>query len=166
MNDTASTLEPIHVSNCPVCNAFPVQHIAAPGDAIAFKFLSPRNVKALPVPAAANDAVTLEWSDTLCKGERINFAKAEKACTALGEGWRMPTRMELESILDLTRHDPAVDIERFPDTKSGWYWSSTPCAWDSSVAWIVHFHGGYAYSSHRGDGYAFVRAVRSLPAGQ
>jgi hypothetical protein len=109
---------------------------------------------------------TLEWSDTLCNGERVNHAKAEKACTSLGEGWRLPTRMELESILDLTRHEPAIDTDRFPDTKSGSYWTSTPCAWSSGYAWIVHFSYGFADGYHRGGSLAFVRAVRSVPAGQ
>jgi hypothetical protein len=109
---------------------------------------------------------TIEWSPTLCDGKRVNFADAEKACSALGEGWRLPTRMELESILDLTRHDPAVDTTRFPDTKSGWYWSSTPCAWSSVNAWIVGFNDGVANNGRRDGSDAFVRAVRGVPAGQ
>jgi hypothetical protein len=111
-------------------------------------------------------APKLEWSPTLCDGKRVNYADAEKACAALGEGWRLPTRMELESILDLTRHDPAVDTTRFPDTKSGWYWSSTPCAWSSDDAWVVSFYDGYASDYRRDDYGAFVRAVRGVPAGQ
>jgi hypothetical protein len=108
----------------------------------------------------------LEWSGTLCDGKGVNYATAEKACAALGEGWRLPTRMELESILDLTRHDPAIDTARFPDTKSGWYWTSTPCAWSSDYAWIVSFGLGLALGYLRVNDNAFVRAVRSVPAGQ
>jgi hypothetical protein len=36
---------------------------------------------------------------------------------------------------------------------------------DSSYAWIVHFGDGYADLDPRGGYYAFVRAVRSVPAG-
>ena len=108
----------------------------------------------------------LEWSDTLCNGKPVDYEAAEKACAALGEGWRLPTRMELESILDLTRHDPAIDIKRFPDTKSTWYWTSTPCAWaPGAAAWVVAFDLGSADDSLR-YGRACVRAVRSVPAGQ
>jgi hypothetical protein len=114
----------------------------------------------------ASAATELEWSNTLCDGERVTHAKAEKACAALGEGWRLPTRMELESILDLTRHEPAIDTDRFPDTQSGAYWTSTPCAWSSDYAWFVNFADGNADSYHRGSYDAFVRAVRSVPAGQ
>jgi hypothetical protein len=108
----------------------------------------------------------LEWSNTLCNGERVNYKKAEKACAALGEGWRLPTRAELLSLVDDTRCDPAIDTARFPDTKSGAYWTGTPLASDSSYAWVVVFSLGYADSYHRDGSYAFVRAVRSVPAGQ
>jgi hypothetical protein len=115
----------------------------------------------------------LEWSETLCAGAAVDYETAEKACADLndadafgrGEGWRLPTRMELETILDLTRHDPAIDTTRFPDTKSAAYWTSTPCAWAPSCAWIVLFHLGYASSLPRSYR-ACVRAVRSVSAGQ
>ena len=84
----------------------------------------------------------LEWSATLCDGKNVDYATAEKACAALGEGWRLPTRQELESILDLTRHKPAIDTARFPDTKSDWYWTSTPYAWSPDFAWFVCFGYG------------------------
>ncbi|UZW62725.1 DUF1566 domain-containing protein [Lysobacter enzymogenes] len=70
-------------------------------------------------------APSLEWSNTLCAGERVDYAAAEKACTELGEGWRLPTRVELLSLVDDTRYDPAIDTERFPDTRSGAYWAGT-----------------------------------------
>jgi len=102
----------------------------------------------------------LEWSTTLCDGKYVNYADAEKAAEALGEGWRLPTRQELESILDLSRHDPAIDTSIFPDTKSDWYWSSTPTAWNPSAVWIVYFYYGLVNDSLRGYN-ACVRAVRS-----
>ncbi|HEY1136601.1 MAG TPA: DUF1566 domain-containing protein [Xanthomonadaceae bacterium] len=108
----------------------------------------------------------LEWSHTLGGGERMSYAAAEEAVAALGEGWRLPSIQELLSIVDYTRSEPAIDIERFPDTKSGAYWTSTTCAWAPRAAWIVSFHGGDANGYRRDDGDAVVRAVRSLPAGQ
>jgi hypothetical protein len=159
-----STLEMISISSCPVCNAFPVQLIAAPGDTTAFKFIPSRNVKAIDGPTTALSG--LEWSATLCNGERVNHAKAEAACSALGEGWRLPTRVELLSLVDDTRTEPAIDVSRFPDTKSGAYWTSTLYASGSSYAWVVNFGYGLADYGRRGNGYAFVRAVRSVPAGQ
>jgi hypothetical protein len=94
------------------------------------------------------------------------IAKLNKELAAGEPQWRMPTRRELESIQDLTRHDPCVDLDKYPDTKSGWYWSSTPCAWSSAYAWVVSFGGGNSDYDLRDDDYAFVRAVRSVPSGQ
>lgn len=114
----------------------------------------------LRVSAAPSDE-TLEWSHTLLDGEKVTEEKALKAIAELGPGWRMPTRPELESLLDLSRHDPAIDTEKFPDTQSYWYWTSTPCAWNDAAVWVVSFsYGGAVGSSHRSsDG--CVRAVRA-----
>ncbi len=106
----------------------------------------------------------LEWSDTLCNGERVDHAAAEKA--AAEWGGRLPTRAKLLSLVDDTRCDPAIDTDRLPDTKSAAYWTSTELASDSSYAWIVDFYGGGADFYRRDYDDAFVRAVRSVPAGQ
>ena len=73
--------------------------------------------------------------------------------------WRVPTRPELESIVDLARHHPSINIEAFPNTPSCWFWSVSPGADGSSYAWVVSFYvGGYAYGS---DVNSFrVRCVR------
>lgn len=101
----------------------------------------------------------LEWSKTLCGGEKVTYEEAEKACAELGEGWRLPTREELESILDLSRHEPAIDTDKFPDTKSSWYWTSTETACNTSAVWIVDFGDGDVDHDRRYD-LACVRAVR------
>ena len=124
----------------------------------------------LPADASAFAAVQdnqtgLQWSATLSEG-LVDYAGAEKACQALdlaGHGdWRLPTRPELESLLDLTRHKPAIDTGFFPDTRTDdWYWTSTPCAWRSGASWCVVFNGGgVGYGGH--DSRCFVRAVRSV----
>jgi hypothetical protein len=112
------------------------------------------------------ETVNLEWSQTLGDGRRMSYADAEAACSALGEGWRLPAVQELLTLVDYTRHSPAIDIDRFPGTKSGAYWTSTPCAWAPGAAWFVYFHDGNSNCYGRGVNDAFVRAVRSLPAGQ
>ena len=121
--------------------------------------ISPAEEKA---PAVVQVVGNLEWSDTLLDGKTVDYKAALAAVEALGEGWRLPTRFELESLLDLSRHDPAIDIEKFPDTKSSWYWTSTPCAWNDTAVWVVHFHyGNVHYSFPRNYDYACVRAVRA-----
>jgi len=102
----------------------------------------------------------IEWSKTLLEGEAVNYKAAEKAIAELGDGWRMPTREELLTLVDLNRHDPCIDAEKYPDTKSRAYWTATPCAWNESARWVVNFGDGYLGAYH--DGYdACVRAVRA-----
>jgi hypothetical protein len=110
--------------------------------------------------AVAQPAGNLEWSATLLDGKRVDYDAALAAVEALGEGWRLPTRFELESLLDLSRHDPAIDTEKYPDTKSTWYWTSSACAWNDTAVWVVDFGGGHVGSDRRGS-FACVRAVRA-----
>jgi hypothetical protein len=109
--------------------------------------------------AAGNSA--LEWSNTLLDGEAVTYEDAQKAIADFGDGWRMPTCHELESLRYLSRHDPAIDTERYPDTQSRAYWTSTPCAWNDAAVWVVHFRYGYVYSDGHRSNSACVRAVRA-----
>ena len=105
----------------------------------------------------------LIWSRTCAingEAKRMDHAAAVKQAAELGEGWRLPTRTELLTLVDDTTHEPAIDKAAFPDTESSYYWTSTPAAWSpSSVAWVVFFDFGLAGTLRHGDG-AFVRAVR------
>jgi hypothetical protein len=94
----------------------------------------------------------------------MTYEEAEKACKELNAGghkdWRLPTREELLTIVDLTKHSPAID-PIFTNTKTDdWYWTSTPCAWDPSLAWVVVFDYGLVSSSYKHGSY-YVRPVRS-----
>ena len=97
------------------------------------------------------------------------FADAEKLCGELALGghsdWRLPNVHELFGLVDHSRHGPAIDVHAFPDTPSDWFWTSTPSAWAPSCAWCVDFNDGYVSGNLRSLD-AFVRAVRSVPAGQ
>lgn len=130
---------------------------------------------ALPIDAKDHVFVVdrqlgLMWPAATTSSECISHADAEAMCRELRLGdfddWRMPTIDELESLRDRSRFNPAINTDLFPDTKSDWYWSSTISAWSSDCAWIVGFHYGSSYDLRRANGYAFVRAVRSVPAGQ
>jgi hypothetical protein len=111
----------------------------------------------------------LTWSQDKIGG-KVTYEKAEKAvaeCRLGGfDDWRIPTRAELESILNLERHSPAIDPV-FACNTDYWYWTSTPYAASSSdCVWVVNFSDGYVSHYHRYYN-AFVRAVRGpSPAGQ
>lgn len=93
--------------------------------------------------------------------ERLNYAQAEEFVNELNKeqypDWRIPTREELESILDLTKHDPAIN-PMFKCESAG-YWSSTPSANYTGGAWIVYFNDGLVDYYDRGN-FDFVRPCR------
>jgi Arc/MetJ-type ribon-helix-helix transcriptional regulator len=71
------------------------------------------------------------------------------------EEWR---KKFMESILDLTKHDPAIDP--IFKCESAGYWSSTPyAAYPDDGAWGVYFGGGGVSGSYRGNG-CYVRPCR------
>jgi len=76
--------------------------------------------------------------------------------------WRLPTADELLTLVDRSRHHPAIDTDAFPSCSGGWYWSSTVDAESpSDFAWCVFFHyGNCNLSSQYLQGR--VRAVRSV----
>jgi MOSC domain-containing protein YiiM len=73
--------------------------------------------------------------------------------------WRLPTRMELLSILDNSRYQPAIDTRYFPNTPAEYNWSSSPYNEDKDSAWEVHFKYGEADTNKKNER-NHVRLVR------
>jgi Protein of unknown function (DUF1566) len=73
--------------------------------------------------------------------------------------WRLPTKEELDSIVESDCKKPAIDEEVFPGTALMAYWTSTPSG--PSYAWHVNFRWGIsAWQYLRSNQYA-VRFVRN-----
>jgi hypothetical protein len=110
------------------------------------------------------------WTKDTLSAANVTQYDAEKICADCRAGghedWRLPDVEELFLLADRTRREPAIDTAFFPDTHSDWYWTRTIAAGAPRAAWLVCFNGGSSGSFHRGSDLAFVRAVRSLPAGQ
>lgn len=83
----------------------------------------------------------------------------ENLLVAAYDDWRLPNRKELQSLLDFSKHDPAIDTGYFPNTMSPGYWSSTIFANDADVAWFVIFDDGNDDGNIKPHSY-YVRAVR------
>ena len=77
--------------------------------------------------------------------------------------WRMPTVKELHGIAHLGRFSyPSIDPTYFPNTPSEHFWSGSPYASYSSLAWFVYFGvGGVGYGYRSG-----VSQVRLVRGGQ
>ena len=74
-------------------------------------------------------------------------------------GWRLPTRIELLSIVDSTQSNPAMNRVFFPGTPMNWFWSSSPYASNTGSAWLVTSYDGS--TAYLGGSYAYqVRCVR------
>jgi hypothetical protein len=93
------------------------------------------------------DRVTgLMWQRNL-GAAMVSLADAKLQCDRLAlagyEDWRLPSRIELVSILDVTRVEPAIDVTAFPQTPNDWFWTSSIAADDPQAAWYVYFYFGY-----------------------
>jgi hypothetical protein len=100
--------------------------------------------------------LNIEWGPTSEK--QMNWDEAVKYCEGLGG--RLPTREELQSLVDYNRHDPAIDTRIFQDTKNTWYWTSSPVSGYANGAWCVYFDDGDVNYFDKGDG-GYVRPVRA-----
>ena len=73
-------------------------------------------------------------------------AAAATACKGSTLGgytdWRLPSVVELVSIVDFTATSPSVDAVAFPGTSAGLYWTSTLLASNPQNAWFVSFIAG------------------------
>jgi hypothetical protein len=81
-------------------------------------------------------------------------------CPALGTGWRLPSLTELQTIIDETKQNPAIDGDAFPQTPAmGYFWTSVAQAGDPDYAWYVTVVHGHADVEQVGTAY-WVRCVR------
>jgi len=103
----------------------------------------------------------LMWQDDEV-GTTMNWATALTTCEALTLGgysdWRLPNYNELYNLADRSRFNPAISPV-FTNVVSGYYWTSTTGASDTSGAWRVYFDNGLDYWGNKTYSY-YVRCVR------
>lgn len=89
-------------------------------------------------------------------------AKAYCAALSLGSigvgGWRLPRKLELETILDIDVYGPAIDVVAFPSTPSSYFWTSSALIGSATTYYIVGFTEGYVNNGESSATYA-VRCV-------
>jgi hypothetical protein len=131
----------------------------------------PRPALYTTVGTSVFDTVTgLEWEKDLSAqlftwDPAAATGSAQSYCANLsknGTGWRLPSKIELESLVDFTRVSPSL-APSFPSLgASGRFWSATPIATSGStpLVWSVSFATGLAVPDSAGAGLS-VRCVRS-----
>jgi hypothetical protein len=94
------------------------------------------------------------WPSAIAYCEDLDYASFKD--------WRLPTIAELESILDLSRQMPAIDVDTFPGAdQTEHFWSSTVSAADSVEVWHVVLTDGSSHEDGAPDSqYKAVRCVR------
>jgi hypothetical protein len=116
------------------------------------------------VSAVVKDLVTkLEWQGSVQMAV-FSFAGATAYCESLDYGgfsdWRLPSRIELVSLVDYTQSNPAIDPTAFPGTPAAAFWTSSPkVSFSMSEAWTVDFASGATASTELGT-MLQVRCVR------
>lgn len=123
----------------------------------------------MPTDQTVQDVVTgLTWQRNLpemytgCTGT-CTWDKAKAYCDGLvleaADNWRLPTMIELVSILDDNAVMPSIDAATFPNTPSDNFWSASPNAGDASQAWGVGFAAFQVLARPKTDSLR-VRCVR------
>ena len=117
-----------------------------------------------------NETVTdtntgLMWQKADDETQR-DWADAGQYCENLELGgyddWRLPRVDELETIVDHSRTNPAIDP--IFDACYLYYWSGSTAANVPSDAWYVGFSIGYVGPNYKPDNDNYVRCVRGEPS--
>lgn len=116
------------------------------------------------------DLVTgLEWQRTTTDAV-YTWQAADAACEALVLGghsdWKLPSEVELHSLLDLGNGYPSIAPQAFDDGIEAFHWSSTPVLQahegvPAGAHWYVSFR--YGHSGYINTGDKHIRCVRPAP---
>jgi hypothetical protein len=116
--------------------------------------------------STVTDNITgLMWQQALST-TTYTWAQAVAYCPTLSlashNDWRLPSRIELVSIVDFgVTSGATINATYFPSTPADWFWSSSPLAGSSSDAWFVSFVVGNGYALYSVvSGTDYVRCVR------
>jgi hypothetical protein len=99
----------------------------------------------------------LEIMKTDLEGGEMEWYVAKKECEKLGEGWRLPTKEEFETILNPNKSK----IPNLNEVGDYGYWSSTEYENDPYERLVFNFHVGRFGHTNKG-GLHYARAVRDL----
>ncbi|HKP57095.1 MAG TPA: DUF1566 domain-containing protein [Polyangiales bacterium] len=99
-------------------------------------------------------------------GDSCKWEEAKVYCEELVLGgfteWRLPSKIELESLLDLTRNGMAMPdaLPALPATPPSGFWSGSAYSLEKDRHWYVDFREGWSYHGSNEFEPARVRCVR------
>lgn len=73
------------------------------------------------------------------------------------KGWRIPSRKELESILEVACTDPTINTTIFPNAPAWPFWAATEMESSSDYAWTVDFETGESITQLKETASFYVR---------
>jgi len=101
---------------------------------------------------ATGSATWMTWTDALTTARNSRLGGYSD--------WRLPNIKELGSLVDYSRYGPSIDSNYFPNTSFPTdFWSSSPNAGNSDLAWVVIFDGG-DFTNFTRSNIGVVRLVR------
>ena len=106
-------------------------------------------------------SVGQDWKkDAGCVGAPL-LLTWDQAKVGANNGWRLPTKDELLTLVSPDCRFPAINAEAFPGVKAGamWYWTGTPNG--ALAVWGVDFRDGRSSSADNDTAIGAARLVRS-----
>lgn len=103
-----------------------------------------------------DDTTQLVWRlpSTMGIHGDVSYDAAQAYCRGIFSSldvYHVPTRHELESIIDLRRTGPVVDQERFKGVSGGFYWTSTPLVPGAAIRWQINLDDGLQFPRNLGS---------------
>jgi hypothetical protein len=109
------------------------------------------------------------WENKTCTGnvEKQNWSSAKRFVTEVNEekgfaghnDWRLPTSEELNSLVDVSCINPALNPDSFPATPPSGYWTADEDPYYDQGATLVFFLHGKSYLANKQQNW-YTRLVR------
>ena len=112
-----------------------------------------------------------KWSGNACEGtpSRYDWAGARAVAEQVNDAgqsffddWRLPSLTEIAAIAERQCTDPRINLDVFPDTPPGFYWSNSPRPKDDDAVYALGF-GDQGVAPVAKQEALHVRLVRTGP---
>jgi len=128
-----------HIKNAPTSGPFNLFHRCVRGT----EYLAHNDFHSHHDGTVSDAATGLTWQQA-DDGKTRDWPQALHYCATLDlngqQNWRLPNVKELQSIVDYSHNDPAIDAGTFRQTdRNGWFWSSTTHGDNTRMAAYVCF---------------------------